>query len=203
MLKVGITGGIGSGKSIVCDLFTLMGIPVFNSDLVARKLLTTDPRILGGIVSLFGTDVLQADGSPDRKKIGALVFADKAALDALNGLVHPAVFLAFYDWADGLGAGIPYCIKEAAIMFESGSAKQNDVNVLVFSDLETRIGRVTRRDGFSREQVLSRISQQMSETEKLKLADEVIYNDREHSLIEQVMELDKIFRNFKRNILNS
>lgn len=197
MLKVGITGGIGSGKSMVCSLFSLLGRPVYNSDDRARKLLNSDPRMLAGLTALFGLEILDDQGKPDRKKIGSLVFADAELLQKLNALIHPAVFRDFDLWVESLDRAIPYCIREAAIMFESGSDKQNNINVLVYAPLEKRILRVCKRDRLARAEVLGRISKQMSEEEKMKLSDHIIYNNDTDSLIEQVMELDKIFNNIK------
>lgn len=194
MLKVGITGGIGSGKSMVCNLFSLMGIPVFNADEIGRQLLNEDETIHKGIVEIFGLSCINDQGKPDRKKIGALVFADPALLKRLNALIHPAVFTAFDKWALSIDQTISYCIKEAAIMYESGSYKQNDKNILVYTDKEIRINRVCKRDNVSRVQVESRMNQQMSEEEKMKLVDFIIYNDGSHSLIRQVREIDNLFR---------
>lgn len=194
MLKVGVTGGIGSGKSIVCKLFTLMGIPVFNADDEGRRLLNNDADILTGVGEIFGQGIFDIEGKPDRKKISALVFKDATLLSRLNKLIHPAVFRAFDQWVLTLDSSIPYCIKEAAIMYESGSYKQNDRNLLVYSAENVRIKRVCLRDGVSPEQVISRMKQQMSEEEKMRLADYTIFNDNNHSLIRQVIEIDNLFR---------
>jgi len=194
MLKVGITGGIGSGKSMVCSLFSLMGIPVFNADDIGRQLLNDDELIHKGIVGIFGLGCFNDEGKPDRKKIGALVFADQSLLKRLNALIHPAVFTAFDNWALSIDQTMPYCIKEAAIMYESGSFKQNDRNILVYTDREIRIERVCKRDNVTRDQVISRMNQQMSEEKKMKLVDLIIYNDDSHSLIRQVTEIDNLFR---------
>ncbi len=194
MLKVGITGGIGSGKSMVCSLFSLMGIPVFNADDIGRQLLNDDESIHKGIVGIFGLGCFNDEGKPDRKKIGALVFADQSLLKRLNALIHPAVFTAFDNWALSIDQTMPYCIKEAAIMYESGSFKQNDRNILVYTDREIRIERVCKRDNVTRDQVISRMNQQMSEEKKMKLVDLIIYNDDSHSLIRQVTEIDNLFR---------
>lgn len=194
MLKVGITGGIGSGKSMVCSLFSLMGIPVFNADDIGRQLLNDDESIHQGIFEIFGKTGFNDQNKPDRKKIGALVFSDPSLLKRLNALIHPAVFTAFDNWALSIDQTLPYCIKEAAIMYESGSYKQNDQNILVYSERETRIERVCKRDNVTRDQVESRMNQQMSEEEKMKLVDFVIYNDEHHSLIRQVSVIDNLFR---------
>ena len=194
MLKVGITGGIGSGKSMVCSLFSLIGIPVFNADDIGRQLLNDDESIHKGIVEIFGLGCFNDEGKPDRKKIGALVFADQSLLKRLNALIHPAVFTAFDNWTLSIDQTLPYCIKEAAIMYESGSFKQNDRNILVYTDREIRIERVCKRDNVTRDQVISRMNQQMSEEKKMKLVDLIIYNDDSHSLIRQVTEIDNLFR---------
>lgn len=194
MLKIGITGGIGSGKTMVCRLFSLLGIPVFNSDMQARILMNEDQGIKTGLISLFGSAALDKEGKPDRKLIADRVFENKEHLDALNALIHPAVFRAFDTWQASLTGTAPYCIKEAAIMFESGSYLQNDFNVTIFSSVNTRIERVQNRDHLAVSEVTNRMNRQMPEDEKMRRSDFVIYNDEQHSLIEQVMDLDIIFR---------
>ncbi len=194
MLKIGITGGIGSGKTVVCALFSLLGIPVFNSDMQARILMNEDPAIKAGLVRIFGPQALNGEASPDRKLIASMVFENKENLESLNALIHPAVFRAFDTWVTGLSNTFPYLIKEAAIMFESGSYLQNDQNVTVFSSIRTRLGRVKKRDHLSDQEIMDRMNRQMTEEEKMRRSDFIIYNDEQHSLIRQVMDLDRIFR---------
>jgi dephospho-CoA kinase len=189
MLKVGITGGIGSGKSVVCRVFATLGIPVFNADLAARHLLETDDHLKQQVRSLLGDDSYK-NGLPDRVKIASLVFNDPAKLAALNSLVHPATINYGEQWM--LQQKAPYAIKEAAIFFESGSDKAMDVMVGVFAPMELRIERTMLRSGATREEVFNRMSQQMDENEKMKRCDHVIVNDGQQAIIPQVMSIHKV-----------
>ena len=191
MLKVGITGGIGSGKSTVCRLFELMGIPVFYADASGKYLLESEEAVKSEVKALFGPQAYTAAGKPDRKWIADVVFKDNAKLESLNQIIHPAVKRAFEDWSSAQQA--PYVLKEAALMFESGSFRQNSVNVLVFSPLDLRIKRVMQRDGSTKEAVLARIAKQMPEDEKQKLSDFIIFNQEDQMLIPQVIKLHEYF----------
>jgi len=189
MLKVGITGGIGSGKSVVCRVFATLGIPVFNADLAARHLLETDENLKQQVRSLLGDDSYKS-GLPDRAKIASLVFNDSTKLAALNALIHPATITYGEQWMSQQQA--PYAIKEAAIFFESGSYKAMDVMLGVFAPRELRIQRTMRRSVFTREDVLDRMSQQMDDDEKMRRCDYVIVNDGQQAIVPQVMNLHKI-----------
>ena len=142
MLKVGITGGIGSGKSVVCQVFTALGIPVFNADEAARHLMETDAELIQNIRLLFGNDVY-SQGKLDRAKISAIVFQEPGKLQQLNALVHPATIAYSKNWFEKQRA--PYVIKEAAIFFESGSYKDMDVMIGVYAPNELRIQRAMKR----------------------------------------------------------
>lgn len=190
MLRVGITGGIGSGKSTVCSLFAHLGIPVYAADREAKRLMREDPALIASVKAAFGTD--SYDGTePNRPFLAKMVFGNPEKLALLNSLVHPAVFRDFERWC-GLQHA-PYVIKEAAIMFESGSYKQVHEVVAVTAPLELRIQRVMERDGSSREDILKRIQAQMPQEEVVKRAHAVINNDGTHALIHQVMGLHKQF----------
>lgn len=186
MLKVGITGGIGSGKTIVCRVFETLGIPVFYADDAARYLMENDAALVSSIKALFGEDIYN-NGKPDREKIAAIVFADKEKLNQLNALVHPATIRYARQWMDSAKA--PYTIKEAAIFFESGSDKDMDVMVGVYAPLELRLKRAMERGKATKEQVLARMAQQMDEDKKMKRCDYVITNDETQSIIAQVLTL--------------
>lgn len=192
MKKIGVTGGIGSGKTVVCDIFKILGVKVYYADLHAKEILNIHPDVKKSIMDAFGSEIYQT-GEVDRKLLAARVFNNTAMLDKLNSIVHPAVFADFDNWL-ATNRNEAYIIKEAAVMFESGSHKQLDAVVLVYSPLETRIQRVIERDKTSREDVLARIKNQMDDTEKLKLSNYVIYNNHEQSLIRQVLELHNIFK---------
>ncbi|WP_026904793.1 dephospho-CoA kinase [Pedobacter glucosidilyticus] len=187
MMKVGITGGIGSGKTTICKLFELLGIPVFYADTVGKELMLSDLAVKQAIVNLFGDSAYFPDTSLNRKYIADIVFKDNEKLNALNAIIHPAVKDAFLLWSEKQSA--PYVLKEAALLFESKSYLDNDSNILVSSSVELRIKRVMERDQTSREKVLERIEKQLPEEEKQKLADFFILNNEELHIIPQVLKL--------------
>lgn len=195
MMKIGITGGIGSGKSTVCRVFENLGIPVFYADTVAKDIMVTDAVLIAGIKNAFGDDSYDAAGRLNNKHIAGIVFNNSADLAVLNGLVHPAVFRAFDQWLTTVPRHVPYILKEAALLFESGSYLSCDKTVLVTAPVSMRLQRVMERDGVTEEQVLARMNKQMSEERKLKMADFLISNDESQSLILQVMELHNQFIN--------
>ena len=190
MLRIGITGGIGSGKSTVCDIFAHLGVPVYAADREAQRLMREDPALIASIKKAFGTDSYNGT-EPNRPFLANAVFGNPEKLALLNSLVHPAVFRDFERWCVLQHA--PYVIKEAAIMFESGSYKQVHEVVAVTAPLELRIQRVMERDGSSRENILKRMQAQMPQEEVVKRAHAVINNDGTHSLIDQVMALHRLF----------
>jgi len=195
MIKIGITGGIGSGKTTVCRIFEKLGIPVFYADTVAKEIMITDPVLREGIMNTFGKDSYDLSGKLNNKYIAQLVFNDKHELEKLNGLVHPAVFRAFDSWEETISANVPYTLKEAALLFESGSYKMCDKSILVTAPADVRIQRVMERDGVTREQVEARMDKQMSDDEKKKMADFLITNDESRPVILQVLELHHQFIN--------
>jgi len=190
MLKVGVTGGIGSGKSLVCQVFSTLGIPVFNADDAARYLMDNDADLQSSISKLLGNDVF-INGKPDRVKIAAIVFKEPAKLQQLNALVHPATISYAREWIEKQSA--PYIIKEAAILFESGSYKDLDIIIDVYAPAELRIARAMQRSGISREQVLTIMSRQMDEDEKMKRCNYVITNDEVTAVLPQVLKLHEEF----------
>ena len=187
MLKIGITGGIGSGKTTVCKAFQVLGISVYNADLEAKKLLDNNPSVKENIVSAFGNDILN-NNQIDRVKLSSIVFNNKEKLDALNKIVHPAVAIHFNDWLNQ-HANEKYILKEAAILFESNAYKAVDKTITVVAPMELRIQRCIARDNTSRTQVEQRIKNQMSDEEKIKLSHFVIHNDESQLLIPQVLEI--------------
>lgn len=186
MLKVGITGGIGAGKSVVCRVFETLGIPVFNADETAKKLMETDSALVAAIKDLFG-DNIYTGHRLDRKKLASIVFEQPVLLEKLNALVHPATIAYGRKWMEEQDA--PYTIKEAAIFFESGSDKEMDVMIGVSAPEELRIKRAMQRPGMTREKVLQRMASQMDDAEKMKRCDYVITNDDTAALISQVVAL--------------
>lgn len=187
MLKVGITGGIGSGKSTVCAFFELLGVPVFYADDAAKQAMDDDPELKAGISDLFGP-AIYVSGKLDRPALSKAVFGNPDKLAALNALVHPAAIKAGERWMAAQQS--PYVIKEAAIFFESGSNKAMDLMIGVSAPEELRIKRAVAR-GLSREDVLSRISRQMDEAEKMGLCNYIIVNDDQQALIPQVLRLHR------------
>jgi dephospho-CoA kinase len=183
-LHLGITGGIGSGKSTVCHIFSTLGIPIYYADERAKWLMTHDLDLIKGIKTLFGEEAYLKDGSLNRKLISAQAFGQPELLAQLNALVHPAVGKDGLSWQTEQTG--PYTLKEAALMYESGSHKILDKIIVVTAPLELRIARVMARDHVEREAVEKRIAQQMPEEEKVKRADFVIHNDGERSLVQQV-----------------
>lgn len=190
-LKIGITGGIGVGKSVVTKIFKVLGIPTYDADREAKDIMVKNNGVRQSLMETFGKDVYFEDGSLNREWLGKRVFSDAEELKKLNAIVHPAVIKDGEDWAAAQTS--IYSVKEAALLFESGSYKALDFTILVVSPLELRIERVMQRDKVDREEVLRRINKQMPEEEKEKLSDCIVYNDDEHSLIEQVMELHQKF----------
>lgn len=198
MLKIGITGGIGSGKTTVCRIFEVLGIPVFYADKEAKSLMNTDEILVEGVKETFGQESYSAKGELNRKYLADIVFADDEELKKLNELVHPAVFRAFDAWIKKQQKA-PYVIKEAALLFESGSYKVCDYSILVTSPLELKIQRVMQRDAVSREMVLARMSKQLSEEQKQPMADFILKNDEQLLVIPQVLELHRRFMEARRS----
>lgn len=186
MLKVGVTGGIGAGKSVVCRVFATLGIPVFDADASAKKLMEEDEQLVASISALFGSAVY-TDGKLDREQLAGIVFNNPELLQQLNALVHPTTIAYGNKWMSLQNA--PYIIKEAAIFFESGSYKEMDVMIGVFAPPELRIARVLERPGMTRQKVQERMNSQMSDEEKMKLCTYTIINDGVEALIPQVIAI--------------
>lgn len=193
MLKIGITGGIGSGKTTVCKVFEILGIPVFYADTVAKQLMVNDPILIAGVRSTFGAESYLETGVLNNQHIAGIVFNNQAELDKLNALVHPAVFRAFDQWAKTIPAHVPYTLKEAALLFESGSYQMCDKNILVTAPLSLKIARVMQRDGVSEAQVKARMDKQLSDEQKASMADYFIQNTEDTSIILQVLQLHQQF----------
>jgi dephospho-CoA kinase len=191
MLKIGITGCIGSGKSTVSKIFAQLGAPVYDADSRAKALMIKSTPLVQGIIDLFGMEAYDADGILNRSHISSKAFEDKSLLDSLNALVHPAVFKDFDDWCEEQHSS--YVIKEAALMFESDSYKQLHEVIVVTAPEELRILRAMTRDHITREAVLSRMKNQMTQEEKLARANYEIKNNEEEFLIPQVLKLHQQF----------
>lgn len=186
MKIVGITGGMGSGKSTACRIFASLGVPVFNSDEEAKRLY--DDRIfLAKVVKLFGRKILSRNGRADKKKLAQIVFADHAALKQLNALVHPEVRMRFKTWCR-VHKRSAYVIKEAAIMIESGAWKDLDSLILIKSTKELVINRLKSQSKFDKKEVEKRWKEQLTDRERRAYADHVFLNDGTRSLIRQVVK---------------
>ena len=190
MLKVGITGGIGSGKTTVCQIFEKLGVPVYYADQRAKELMEDDKQLASDIRREFGDEVYDAEGHLQRKLLAEMVFSNEEKLLKLNSLVHPAVFRDNQSWNEVLAKkGYPYTLKEAALLVETGSYLMLDKMIVVSAPEEDRIKRVMERDGVTAEQVKARIKAQMPEEQKVKYADYIIFNDLIMELVPQVTKI--------------
>ena len=192
VLQIGITGGIGSGKSLITRIFSCLGVPIYDADSRAKYLMTTDGILIDQIKKEFGELSFNNDNELNRSYLSRLVFADQEKLERLNSLVHPRVGEDYKKWVDQQKS--LYVVKEAALMFEAGSNKMLDKVIVVSAPEELRIKRVLKRDTHrTREEIEKIITNQLNEDEKLKLADFVIMNDELHLVIPQVLALHQQF----------
>lgn len=198
MLRIGLTGGIGSGKSVVAHIFKVLGIPVFDADAEAKKLMTEDEDLKRKIIEVFGEE--SYDGAVlNRKYISSKVFNHPYQLEILNALVHPATVAAAERWFHQQNA--PYSIKEAALFFEAGTTENMDFIIGVHAPEHIRIHRVMKRDNVGREQVLTRMSRQIDEDIKMSLCDFVVENDEQQMVIPQVHALHEKFVRLSKQML--
>jgi dephospho-CoA kinase len=188
---IGLTGGIGSGKSVVAKVFATLGIPVFNADEEAKRIMQTSTEIKTKLIEQFGSSIYDASGL-QKEKLAAIVFNDPYQLQLLNAIVHPLTIQAAKDWAAKQTS--PYVIKEAALIFESGAADGLLKVIGVTAPLSLRTHRVMQRDGITKEQVDARMRNQISDTIKMRLCDYVIENNNQQMVIPQVLEIDKAIR---------
>ncbi|MFZ6051116.1 dephospho-CoA kinase [Halocola ammonii] len=188
MRIIGVTGGIGSGKTVVCKVFQSLGIPVYNADDRAKALYTESEELKSKVIKHFGGDVYK-DGELQPQVLSKIVFDNQEKLELLNSLVHPAVAQDFKKWIEKQNAS--FVIREAAILIESGSYRDCDKIITVEAPEDVRISRVIKRNGVTEEDVRKRISRQMTDKERREFADFVIDNSGEKMLIPQVMEIYK------------
>lgn len=184
--KLGITGGIGSGKTSVCRVFDVLRIPVFSADREAQEIMENDDDIILQINSIVGKD-LYKNGSLDRMDLAKIIFNDNSLLVKVNSLIHPAVFNQFTKWV--LLQTAPYVIMEAAILFESGAGKYVDSVATVVAPVEQRVKRVIHRNKLSREQVLDRMRNQMDDETRMKLSDYIIHNSENDMIIPTILKI--------------
>lgn len=190
-IMIGLTGGIGSGKSMVAKVFVTLGIPVFNADEEAKRIMQTSPEIKTKLIEQFGSDIYNESGL-DKEKLASIVFNDPFQLQLLNTFVHPLTIQAAKDWAAKQTS--PYVIKEAALIFESGAADGLLKVIGVTAPLSLKIHRVMQRDGITKDQVDARMRNQISDTIKMRLCDYVIENNNQQMVIPQVLAIDKAIR---------
>ena len=188
---IGLTGGIGSGKSVVAKVFATLGIPVFNADEEAKRIMQTSTEIKTKLIEQFGSSIYDASGL-QKEKLAAIVFNDPYQLQLLNAIVHPLTIQAAKEWAAKQTS--PYVIKEAALIFESGAADGLFKVIGVTAPLSLRTHRVMQRDGITKEQVDARMRNQISDTIKMRLCDYVIENNNQQMVLPQVLDIDKAIR---------
>lgn len=191
MLKIGLTGGIGSGKTMVARIFSILGIPVYYADDRTKMLMNTNDALRGSIIKHFGEQAYKGN-ELNRSFLASIVFNDKEKLDLLNSLTHPVTINDAEEWMRQQSA--PYALKEAALLFESGATEKLDYIIGVYAPQHIRVKRVMERDNLPAAEVMKRISNQLDEEMKMKLCDFVITNNEQQLVIPQVIELDKKLR---------
>lgn len=183
MIKIGLTGGIGSGKSVVAALLELSGIPVYIADTESKRLTASSPVIREKLIALFGKELYTPDGL-DKKRLASHIFGTPELLEQVNAIIHPEVNRHFLAWAERQKT--PICAIESAILFESGFNRIVDTTLMVYAPMEIRIGRALERDAVSREEVIRRIESQLPDEVKKEKSDYVIFNDGEQALLPQI-----------------
>ncbi len=191
MLKIGITGGIGAGKSVICKVFSLLGVPVYDADSMAKMVMDKSVKLQKRLQSVFGTGII-SEGKPDRKALARIVFDDQEALDKLNEIVHPEVHRNFLSWLEK-HRHHPYIIKEAAIMFETGAHSLLDFVILITAPEELRMQRIMARDNGSEESIRKRMERQWPDEKKIPLAGMVIRNDNTRMIIPAILQIHPVF----------
>ena len=189
ILKVGITGGMGSGKSTVAKIFKVFGIPIYNADDAAKRLMNEDPEIITQLQDLFGIETY-INGQLNRKYLSNIVFNNVEKLALLNSVVHPATIKDANEWMAKQTS--PYALKEAALIFESGAQQKLDCVIGVSSPLSFRIQRIMKRDSITKEEIKARIEKQMDESQKMDLCDYVVINNDELLIVPQVIKIHEI-----------
>ncbi|MFT4565608.1 MAG: dephospho-CoA kinase [Saprospiraceae bacterium] len=188
LLRIGLTGGIGSGKTTCAAIFEALGIPVYYSDARAKAIMNTNDQLRTELKEVFGEESYLSDGSLNRSYLSRLIFKDNSNIAKINSIVHPAVRNDFIKWCEE-NITSQYVLQESALMFETGSYKSFDKNILVDASEEIRIDRVMKRDGIPAEQVRERMAKQLLSSDKRKLADFIIENDGNQGLVKQVVAI--------------
>jgi len=190
MLKVGITGGIGSGKTLVCKIFSQLDVPVYNADDAAKRLTVSNSVIHQKYLELFGNQIYFDDGALNKILLSQLIFNDQTLLEKVNAIVHPVVVADFYEWSEK-NKNFKYGLQEAAILFESGVYKNMDAIITVYAPEETRIKRILLREKTSEENIQARMSKQWSDEEKISRSQFVIDNSDGQFIIPQILKIHK------------
>ena len=188
MITIGLTGGIGSGKTTIAQWFQEKGIPVYNSDFEAKKLMNENEDLIQQLIELFGDETYK-NGEYNRSYVASKVFNDKELLNQLNAIVHPAVFKHFDEWMDNQNSS--FVVKEAAILFESGSYKDCDYIISVIADEKIRIDRVAKRDQLNEDQIRSRMKNQWTDEQRIEKSDFIIENNKDLKALK--LEFEKVF----------
>ncbi len=196
MLSVGISGGMGSGKTLVCAIFKVLGISVYNSDLEAKRIMETNEKVKKEIINLLGEESYLNNMTLNRKYIAEKIFNHTELLSGINQIVHPAVREDAEIWSKKIPGDNSYFLRESAILFETGIYKQLNYNILVIAPRELRLHRIKNRDRLSEEEIASRMNQQWSDEQKLPLTDFVIINDGKTFLIPQILKIHKSLKNY-------
>lgn len=187
-LRIGITGGMGAGKSTICQIFKRLDIPVYDADSRAKWIMNNDPKLKENLIANFGWDTYTRKDELNKEYLAKVVFNNNKKLALLNSIVHPAVKQDYMNWVQE-HQETTYSLKEAALLFESNSYKSLHKVIVVTSPIETRIERIMQRDHVKKEDILKRIQNQTTDRERMSKADWIIYNDGKHSLIEQTLEI--------------
>jgi len=197
-IQVGVTGGIGVGKTTVGQIFETLGAPIYKSDDRAKILMNSNDQLKSQIIEAFGYDAYNRDKQLNRSYLATVVFNNPKKLQVLNSLVHPAVLEDYRNWFSEQN-NVPYTIKEAAIMFETDSHKSMDCIIVVTCPINLRIDRIVKRDHMKRDEVLKRIENQMSDKQRLEKAQYRVKNDGKQSIIKQTIDLHHKFLNLSKN----
>jgi len=194
MLKVGVTGGIGSGKTLICNVFKALHVPVFDSDTEAKKILVSNSLVKTQLCNYFGNSIYLPDGNINRPVFASIIFSHKNELEKANSIIHPVVREYFNEWIQARKAeGAIYVIQEAAILFESGAYKNLDKIITITANEATRIQRIIARDRCTLEKANERIRNQMNDSEKINRSNYVIVNNMDSIVLEQILSLHNSF----------
>ena len=183
MIKIGVTGGIGAGKSMICSVLEQMGYPVFYSDIEAKKIISSNSEVKHQLIELFGSQIF-INNQLNRTYLASILFSDATLVEKMNAIVHPKVRETFQEWALNQNSSIVF--NEAAILFETGAFKNFDATILLTAPLDVRLKRVAARDNASEEEIMKRINNQWSDDKKMNLATFILVNDDTKSVLNQL-----------------